>query len=93
MESFAKFMDALPPLKSKKNPGLACLLGLLFGGVGLGIYFWSIVDFVIPIGISILALVALGNIGFWGGVVVAGLWGFFRAVNSNARLESETRVV
>lgn len=92
MESLAKFMDALPPLHARKNPGLACLLGLLLGGLGLGIYFRSIVDFVIPIGFTILAILLVGDPGFWGGVVIAALWGFFRAVNSNERLERESRV-
>jgi hypothetical protein len=92
MESFAKFMDSLPVLYAKKNANLACVLGLLLGGIGLGIYFRSIVDFLIPVGIAIFATVILGDAGFWGGVVIAGLWGFFRVTNSNARLENATRV-
>ena len=92
MESLAKFMDALPVLHAKKNPSLACVLGLVLGGIGLGIYLRSVVDFVIPIGLAILATVLLGNVGFWGGVVIAGLWGFFRTVNSNERIDRANTV-
>lgn len=92
MEQIAKFMDALPVLHAKKNASLACILGIVFGGIGLGIYFRSVVDFIIPIGFAILATLIFGNPGFWGGVVIAGLWGVLRAVNSNARLEGATRV-
>jgi hypothetical protein len=58
----------------------------LFGGIGLGLYFVSIVDFVIPIGLAIVGTVILGPIGYLGGAIVAGLWGFFRATDSNERL-------
>jgi hypothetical protein len=92
MESLARFMDALPVLHAKKNATLACILGILLGGIGLGIYFRSIVDFLIPIGFAILTTLIWGDSGILGGLVIAGLWGFLRAVNSNERLEREIRV-
>ena len=94
-----EFMDRLPPLKKEKNPGLASVLGFFFGGIGLGLYFLSFIDFLIPIGITILATILLsvvntelGFIGVLGGAIVASLWGYFRVLNSNERLEKAAQV-
>lgn len=35
----------LPPIREKKNPLVAGVLGFLFGGIGLGLYFGSWKDF------------------------------------------------
>jgi len=34
----------VPALKTRKSPVLAALIGVLTGGVGLAIYFWSLRD-------------------------------------------------
>lgn len=93
VDAIFKFMDRLPVLQKQKSPGLASVLGFVFGGIGLGLYFLSFVDFIIPIGIAILATIVLGVVdtdlgwaGYLGGAIVSSLWGYFRALNSNARL-------
>ncbi len=88
-----KLLDKLPALRARKNPGLAALLGVLFGGVGLGLYFWSFVDFLVPLVIVIALTLSFGAtkvaaIGWLGGAVIAGGWGFLRAQNSNTRLQA-----
>jgi hypothetical protein len=99
VDAIFKFMERLPPLKDEKSPGLASALGFVFGGIGLGLYFLSFVDFLIPIGIVILATIVLGAVsadlgilGLIGGAIVAALWGYFRAINSNERLARRTHV-
>ncbi len=84
--------EHMPPLNGAKNPQLAAVLGFFFGGIGLGIYFMSFVDFLIPILISILLFAVLQGlasmdttIAWLVGAIIAGLWGFFRVVNSNNR--------
>ncbi|MET1088883.1 MAG: hypothetical protein ABWY04_17480 [Arthrobacter sp.] len=76
----------VPPVARKTNPNLAAAIGVLFGGIGLGIYFVSVVDALVPVAIAIFLTLALGDIGFWGGVIVAGIYGFVRSVESNERL-------
>ena len=99
LEQVARVMDPLAPLRTKKRPWLAFILGFLLSGIALGIYFRSWVDLVIPtaiwaIGIAVDSLFpsVLGDAGFWGGAIVGGLWGLLRAINSNERLGSERRV-
>jgi hypothetical protein len=83
----------MKPLEREKDPAVACLIGFFFGGVGLGIYFKSFVDFLMPIGVT-LALYALngvfGNAGWFIGAIVAGLYGYYRALTSNAKLATSS---
>ena len=85
-------MEKLPPLSTKKSPNLACFLGLVAGGIALGIYFRSFVDFIIPVGIALAITLVVGSaaaaeVGWVGGAVLAAVYGYFRAQNSNERLE------
>ena len=86
IEVIEKLMDALPPLKSEKHPTLALVVGLLFGGIGLGIYFRSFVDFILLLGILIALIFFVGDVGMVAGAIVAGLYGYFRVINSNKKL-------
>lgn len=93
LEQIARVMNPLPPLRARKNPWLALVLGFLLSGVALGIYFRSWIDLIVPTAIW-LVLIALdnampavfGDAGFWVGALIGGLWGLLRAVNSNERL-------
>jgi hypothetical protein len=76
----------MPALRGKRNPTTAAIIGLLFGGIGLGIYFASFIDFIIPLVITIGLYTVLSQIGFIGGAVIAAVWGYFRAVDSNKKL-------
>jgi hypothetical protein len=92
IDTITKVMDKAAPLKRHKNPQLAAVIGFVLGGIGLGIYFMSFVDFLIPVGIAIAATVTFsalntGLIGLLAGAIIAALWGYFRAINSNERLE------
>jgi hypothetical protein len=87
---FMKFLiDDLPPLNGK-NPVIAGILGFCFGGVGLGLYFWSWKDFLYPVVIFFLAVLTMsfllpviGAFPGWlvGGILAAG-WGAWRASGS-----------
>jgi len=93
MSEIFKMLDRLAVLHAMKSAGLAAVLGFAFGGVGLGIYFRSFVDFLIPIALVITATVLSTGfaqldpqIGVLAGAIVASLFGYFRVENSNLRL-------
>ncbi len=81
---FFGLLDALPTLKSKKSPMLAFFIGGLFGFLGCSIYFQTIEDLIIPLAISILLILPMVTIVVI--PLITGLYGYFRAVNSNKRL-------
>ena len=68
------------------------MIGFLFGGLGLGIYLWSVVDDFIPIAIVIILWKLIGGAGILGAAVVAGLYGFARVTSSNERLAAQDAV-
>jgi hypothetical protein len=85
--------DKMQPLKARKSPAAAAVIGFAFGGIGLGIYFGTLLDFVVPF----ILLVILFFMAFpTGGVALlflpflCALWGYKRADASNARLDAET---
>jgi len=86
IEQIAELMNPLPPLRARKNLWLAFVLGFLFSGVALGIYFRSWVDLIVPTVVWLVLIATPGDAGFWIGAVLGGLWGLLRAVNSNERL-------
>jgi hypothetical protein len=67
-------------------------MGVLLGGIGLAIYFRSVVDFLIPIAIFTALALLFKEPGVLGALAIAGLWGYFRAVNSHERLDNANRV-
>jgi hypothetical protein len=89
LDYLLKQLPYLPPLRRKKNPVLALVIGFVTGGVGLGLYFRSLVDVVIPI---VLALsVAFYSeqalaMGWMLGPGVAAAYGYARVQDSNARI-------
>lgn len=76
----------MPALRGKRNPQAAAIIGFFFGGIGLGIYFASFIDFIIPLMIVIGMSATLSQFGFIGGAIIAAAWGYFRAVSSNKNL-------
>ena len=77
-------MRKLPPV-SEKSPGLACVLGFLFGGIGLAIYFRNVVDLIFPVAIAVLATVLIGaDAGWFAGALLAALYGYYRVTLSAA---------
>lgn len=62
-----------------KSRVLAAILGLLLGGIGLGIYFRSWKDFIIPIVVSIVLVYLFAAGGLMLSALFAAVWGFWRA--------------
>jgi len=91
-------VTTFPPLHARKHPGLAALVGAVTGGLGLAIYFKSLRD-LFPVELA-GALVMLGSLtAGWEPLqvaqfampVVGGLYGPFRARNSNRRRATLSR--
>jgi hypothetical protein len=81
---FDEWFDAMPVLGSRKSPEASAVLGLTLGGIGLGVYHRSFIDLLLPI-LLVLLLSPLHAFGVAGGMVFAGVYGYFRAANSNRR--------
>jgi hypothetical protein len=85
-------LTKFPPLHARKHRGLAVLIGVLTGGVGLAVYFKSLRD-LFPVELAgglVMAgsLVAGTNpmhVAEFVLPVVGGLYGFLRARSSNRR--------
>jgi hypothetical protein len=90
-ELLVKGLGKLPVLKRDRSPNVAAAVGFLLGGVGLGIYFRSFIDFLVPLAIVIglaatsSVIAGLASLGWLAGAVIAGLYGYFRAQQSNER--------
>ena len=97
--SLWRLLERLPPLKRRKKPWLAAVLGFLFGGFGVALYLRRSVDVVI--GIVLLIPLSLGGSQFdtgeqaadqslpawiWFFQALSGLYCFLRATDSNRRL-------
>ena len=71
---------------------MACVIGILTGGLGLAVYFRSIVDAFMPIALVVLLGGLLKDVGILGGLLVAGLYGYARALTSNEQLIARSTV-
>jgi hypothetical protein len=91
-DTIEQLMQKLPPLGRKTNPGVAAFWGFMFGGIALGIYFRSFIDFVVPLGIAVALTVVAGPIGWLGGALCATFWGYFRSQDSNERRLAQSAV-
>jgi hypothetical protein len=83
-------LGKLPVLKVERKPGTAAIIGLVFGSVGLGIYFRSFLDFLIPSVIGFMigfvtAVAGVAVLGLLAGVVFSTCYGYYRAQESNER--------
>jgi hypothetical protein len=84
-----KQLPYLPPLRRRKNPVWALVIGFVTGGIGLGVYLRSLVDVVIPIilavGVAFYSAQAL-EMGWTLGPGIAAAYGYARVQDSNARI-------
>src|SRR4051812_36537678 len=97
VDAVARFWNwiwlTLPPVSRRTRPNLACGIGFVLGGVGLGIYFRTVIDFIVPIALAIVAVIvtlkwigADTGLGWLPGAVIASLYGYFRSLKSNMQL-------
>ena len=88
-EFLDRVLQTLPPLKAPKDPAVASIVGFLTGGIGLGIYFRSFIDMLVPVVLYILLSTTAERVMDFGwvvGAIVAAYHGYERAVHSNTRL-------
>jgi hypothetical protein len=85
-----KALAKLPALGKDRSPNVAAAIGFCFGGLGLGLYFRSFIDFVLPVAITIGLVVMTGalgaaaaSLGWLAGAITASLYGYYRAQQSN----------
>jgi hypothetical protein len=85
-------LKTFPPLTKRKSPGLAALIGVLTGGIGLAIYFRSLRDmFPVELTVGLVVFASLAaeadplRVAGVVAPVVGGLYGFWRAQSSNRR--------
>jgi hypothetical protein len=96
MTVFMKPPARMRPLRKERNPVKAAIIGFLFGGIGLGLYFKSVIDFLAPVAFAVATTAVAAAtakqtaIGFIGGCLIAARWGYYRAHQSNARLATAT---
>jgi hypothetical protein len=92
MTVFMKPPERMQPLRKEHKPVNAAIIGFLFGGIGLGLYFKSWIDFLAPIAFTVATAVAAAmttqqtGLGVLSGCLIAARWGYYRARQSNARL-------
>lgn len=77
-------LENLPPIKEKKNPLIAGVLGFLFGGIGLGLYFRTWQDFVFPVLIFIGLSIIFPVLGTGAAIILTTIWGIVRAADSGS---------
>jgi len=95
IQPFEALVARMPPLKQRRNPTTAAVVGVLFGPIGLIIYFRTFVDSLTAILIGCLAFALTSRIddldayiaGVVAGWAVSGLWAYFRVVESNRQLD------
>lgn len=80
-------IHSLSPLKNKKNPVIAAVLGVLFGAIGIGIYFRSWKDFFICMGLFIGLIILIPGLGALPGWLFSAIYGAYRAHTSNENLK------
>ncbi len=95
-KKYIPFFNLLPLLDRKVSPLTAFFIGLICGPFGLTLFFRSFIDFVIPFSImlsldfvefnAISGLVSQEIILNW---CLVGLYGYFRAADSNLRRDSD----
>lgn len=92
MNSIHQLLVDMPPLAARKDPQIAAFLGFMTGGVGVGLYFRSFIDCLIPlalvfaIGLTVPLTPLEDTMAVLLGAVVAACYGYFRASCSNGQL-------
>ena len=78
------------PLPKRRNAAAAAVIGLTFGGIGIGIYFRSFLDFVLCSALTMIMSIAFVVTGSSMTLLLCmcapALYGFHRVRTSNVRL-------
>lgn len=82
----AEAIKQLTPLHEPKSPAVAFVAGLVFGALGVAIYFKSVKDFFVCMGLFLVASVMLPGVGSILGWFFAPIYGAWRAHTSNENL-------
>ena len=92
----AAVLKHLPPLTKTRRPGVAALIGVLTGGIGLAIYFRSLRDLLpleilgllVIVGSTIAGVQLLDALSVMAmpAAILGGSYGYWRADSSNRRL-------
>jgi hypothetical protein len=77
IDDIEKMMMRLPSVRGK-SAAVACIVGFIFGGIGLAVYFRNVVDLFFPVAVALGASLVIGNAGWLAGAVLAALYGYFR---------------
>jgi hypothetical protein len=91
-KDIGKELQKMPPLKNKKNPVIAFVLGFLLQGIGVGLYLESWKDFFACVGIfvlffGILLPTVVGEaLLLPAAALFCGIYGAWRANSSNEKL-------
>ncbi|WP_375425863.1 hypothetical protein [uncultured Friedmanniella sp.] len=88
-ELIVKLWKFVPPVGRVTRPGLAAVIGFAFGGIGLAIYFRTLVDVLVPIALTVgcvLVFDQAAGFGWFFGALVSATYGYFRSGESNQRL-------
>jgi hypothetical protein len=79
-----------PPLARLRSPAAAAVVGLVFGAIGIGIYFRSFADFVLSTVLTMIMSLAFIVSGSTTALLLCmcapGVYGFHRVRRSNVRL-------
>lgn len=92
MGTLMDILKSLPALRKQRNPTAAAIWGFLLGGIGLGLYFGSLLDFVFPILAAIIIGAVLKTTGWIVGAALVGIYGYVRASSSNAKIAEAKKV-
>ncbi len=84
-----RIMGALPPLHARKSPLLAGLIGFVTSGLGLVLYFRSLVDLIVLGSLAVVILWVLDDSEFFAGMLIGALYGYLRVFSSNRRLDQQ----
>jgi hypothetical protein len=91
-KAVGKELGKMKPLKQKKNPVIAFILGILLQGIGVGLYLESWKDFFVCVGIFVLFFGILlptvvgEELLVPAAALFCGIYGAWRAVSSNRKL-------
>lgn len=85
-DDLVKVLDNASPIGRMTNPVTALVIGFLFGGIGLALYFRTVADTVLLTVMVVVVYVELSTASWLIGATVASVYGYVRSSKSNARL-------